>query len=155
MTLLYGWAERGDRVPGAVPFNWEENITMLGALNSNGLACMMTVNGGTDGDVFLAFVRELLVPVLCKGQVVVLDNLSAHKVAGVREEIESTGAELLYLPPYSPDLNPIEQCWSKLKNLLRKVGAETRDTLDKTLGEAMKCVTASDAEGWISECGYI
>ena len=155
MALLYGWGERGDRVPGALPFNRGENITMLGALNLEGLMCMMTVNGGTTEEVFLAFVEQMLVPVLRKGQVVVLDNLTSHKVDGVREAIEKAEAKLMYLPPYSPELNPIEQCWSKLKNLLRKGAARTRDALDKVLGDAMKCVTSSDAEGWFSECGYL
>ncbi len=155
MVLLYGWGEKGDRVPCSVPFNRGENITMLGALNPNGLTCMMTVNGATDGDVFLVFVRNLLVPTLSKGQVVVLDNLAAHKVTGVREAIEATGAKLLYLPPYSPEFNPIEKCWSKVKNMLRKAGARTRDALDTAIGEAMKCVSSSDAIGWFSACGYL
>ena len=107
------------------------------------------------GDVFLAFVEQLLVPILREGDVVVMDNLSAHKVAGVRKLIEGAGAELIYLPPYSPDLNPIEQCWSKIKHLLRKACAHTRDALDEALGEAMKRVTCSDAFGWFSECGYL
>ncbi len=155
MTLLYGWGESGDRVPGTAPFKTKENITMLGAMNLNGLICMMTVNGGTTEEVFQAFIDQLLVPVLRKGQFVVLDNLSSHKVEGVRESIEKSGAKLVYLPPYSPELNPIEQCWSKLKNLLKKAAARTRETLDDVLGKAMKCVTAKDAEGWFSECGYI
>ena len=128
---------------------------MLGAIRLDGFQCMMTVNGGTDGDVFLAFVEQLLVPTLKKDDVVVLDNLSAHKVKGVQELIEGAGANLLYLSPYSPDFNPIEQCWSKLKHLLRKVGAKTRDALDKALGEAMKLVSNSDCFGWFSECGYL
>ena len=128
---------------------------MLGALRLDGLHCLMTVNGGTDGDVFLAFIEQLVVPTLRQGDVVVLDNLSAHKVKGVRELIDGAGAELVYLPPYSPELNPIEQCWSKLKHLLRKASARTRDALDNALGKAMKQVTSSDCHGWFSACGYL
>ena len=128
---------------------------MLGALNLDGVLCMMTVNGSTTGDVFLAFIEQVLVPKLSNGDVVVLDNLSAHKVTGVSDMIEASGAEVIYLPPYSPDFNPIEQCWSKLKQLLRKAEARTRDALDNALAEAMTCVTGSDAQGWFSGCGYI
>lgn len=114
----------------------------------------MTVNRGTDGDVFLTFIRTLLVPTLKAGDVVILDNLSAHKVSGVREAIEAAGASLLYLPPYSCDYNPIELAWSKLKNILRSLEARTRETLDAAIATAMNCISVSDARGWFNHCGY-
>jgi transposase len=154
MTREYARAPRGDRAPGRKPFGWGDNITILGALRTSGLKTVMTVNGGTDTDVFLIFVRKLLVPSLRRGDIVVLDNLSAHKVAGVREAIEGAGASVLYLPPYSCDLNPIELAWSKLKGILRSLEARTRDALDAAIAVAMKAVSRADARAWIRHCGY-
>lgn len=154
MTREYARAPRGERAPGRKPFGWGDNITILGALRWNGLKTVMTVNGGTDTDVFLTFIRELLVPSLRRGDVVVLDNLSAHKVAGVREAIEDAGASVLYLPPYSCDWNPIEMAWSKLKSILRSLEARTRDALDAAIAVAMKSISRADARGWITHCGY-
>ena len=154
MTREYARAPRGERAPGRKPFGWGDNITILGALRCNGLQTVMTVNGGTDTDVFLTFIRQLLVPSLRPGDIVILDNLSAHKVAGVREAIEAAGASLLYLPPYSCDFNPIELAWSKLKNILRSLEARTRDALDAAIAVAMKQISAADAIGWINHCGY-
>jgi transposase len=154
LTRLYGRAARGQRALGSVPQNYGENLTLLGALSLTGLCAPMTIAGATDGAVFLAYVEQVLCPVLSAGDVVVLDNLSAHKVKGVREAIVACGAEVLYLPPYSPDMNPIEKCWSKLKSLLRAVGARTREALEAAIGEVIRQVTASDAEGWFGSCGY-
>ena len=133
MTPMYGRAPRGERVVGSVPQNDGENLTVIGALTESGLQAVMTVDGVTDGEVFRAYVKQVLCPTLQAGDVVILDNLGAHKVAGIREAIESKGAEVIYLPPYSPDLNPIEQCWSKLKSAARTIGAELVRPLKKQL----------------------
>jgi transposase len=154
MSREYARAPRGQRAPGRKPFGWGDNITILGALRLSGLETVMTVNGGTDGDVFLTFIRTLLVPTLKPGDIVILDNLSAHKVFGVRAAIEAAGASLLYLPPYSCDYNPIELAWSKLKNILRSLEARTRDALDAAIATAMKRISRSDARGWFHHCGY-
>jgi DDE superfamily endonuclease len=110
MTRLYGRAPRGERAVGSVPINYGSNITIIGALGVGGLSALMTVDGAADGDVFRAYVNWVLWPSLKPGEVVVMDNLSAHKVSGIREAIEKRGARLIYLPPYSPDLSPIEKC---------------------------------------------
>lgn len=114
----------------------------------------MTVDGATDAAVFRTYVEKILAPTLMPGDIVVMDNLGAHKVKGVRESIEDAGATLLYLPPYSPDWSPIEPCWSKLKTYLRAAKARTRELLDEALKRALDTVTASDARGWFMHCGY-
>ncbi len=114
----------------------------------------MTVDGAVDGLVFLAYVEQVLAPTLSAGDVVVMDNLGAHKVKGVRETVEAKGAKLIYLPPYSPDLNPIEKCWSKIKTYLRAAKARTREALEKALKEALMLITVEDAAGWFASCGY-
>jgi transposase len=154
MTRLYGRAKRGERVFDSVPQNYGENITMLACLAASGVSAPMTVEGAVDGAVFLAYVKAVLAPTLIKGDVVVMDNLGAHKVKGVREAIEAKGAKLIYLPPYSPDLNPIEKCWSKIKTYLRAAKARTRGALEQALKEALLLVTESDARGWLASCGY-
>ena len=154
MTRLFGRAPRGERVVDAVPQNYGSNVTMIGALSLQGLDAVMTVNGATDGDVFQAYVEQVLGPTLVAGDVVIMDNLGAHKVAGIREAIERQGAQVVYLPPYSPDLSPIEPCWSKIKTALRKAKARTRDALERALAEAMSTVTVVDARNWFMHCGY-
>ena len=114
----------------------------------------MTINGAVDGDVFKVYVAQVLLATLAAGDVVVMDNLPAHKVAGVCELIEQCGAKLIYLPPYSPDLNPIEKCWSKIKTYLRRAKARTREELEKALREALLLITEEDAQGWFKSCGY-
>ena len=155
MTRLYGRAPRGERVLGSSPQNYGQNVTLLGALSCTGLAAVMTVEGATDSDVFRAYVREVLCPTLRTGDLVVADNLSAHKAAGVQEAIAAKGARLLYLPPYSPDLNPIEQCWSKIKTFLRAAKARTREALDAAVRRALATVTEADARAWFAHCGYV
>jgi transposase len=155
MTRLYGRAPKGERVVGSAPQNYGENVTMLGTLSCTGLGAMMTVNGATDADVSRVYVRDVLAPTLSEGDIVVMDNLSAHKVAGVRETLEARGARLIYLPPYSPDLNPIERCWSKIKTALRAAKARTREALDEAITLALATVTESDARGWFTHCGYV
>lgn len=155
MTRLYGRAPRGERALGSAPQNYGQNITMLGALSCRGLEAVMTVEGATDSDVFRAYVQEVLCPTLHAGDVVVADNLSAHKAAGIQEALAARGARLLYLPPYSPDLNPIERCWSKIKTFLRAAKARTREALDAAVARALATVTASDARAWFAHCGYV
>lgn len=154
LTRLFGRAPRGERVVDSVPKNYGENVTMLGALSLQGVEALMTVNGATDGDIFLAFVREVLAPTLGEDDVVIWDNLGAHRSQAVREAVEARGAKLLFLPPYSPDLNPIERCWSKIKTYLRAAKARTRETLEEAIKQALATVTESDAQGWFRHSGY-
>lgn len=154
LTRLYGRAPRGERVLGSVPKNYGQNLTLLASLSATGVEAVMTVEGATDGDVFRAYVREVLAPTLSTGDIVVLDNLGAHKVEGVRAAVEARGARLLYLPPYSPDLNPIERCWSKIKTALRAAKARTREALEAAIKQALATVTESDARAWFKHCGY-
>jgi transposase len=123
-------------------------------MSLRGLEAVMTIESATDGDVFLAYLQHLLCPKLKAGDVVVMDNLSAHRVKGVRELIAASGAELLYLPPYSPDFNPIEQAWSKLKQLLRAAKARTAAALQQAVAEALKAISADNAAAWFRHCGY-
>ena len=154
MTRRYGRAPRGERVVGAVPHNYGANVTMLAALSLQGIEAVMTIDGATDAEVFRAYVEQALCPTLVPGDIVIMDNLRAHKVTGTRERIEACGAQLIYLPPYSPDLSPIEPCWSKLKTLLRTAQARPRDALDAAIQQVLAAVTPSDARGWFRHCGY-
>ena len=128
--------------------------TIIGALTTAGLAALMTIEGGTSGPVFSAYAKDVLAPTLRPGNVLVLDNLAAHRVADVRQAVEAAGARLMFLPPYSPELNPIEESWSKVKEDLRKQEPRTTEQIDTSLVEAAKRVTASDAVGWIQHAGY-
>lgn len=154
MARDYARAPRGQRALATKPVNRGRHVTMLGALGRHGIVAAMTVEGFTDGDVFLAFLREVLVPQLRPGQVIIMDNLTAHNVAGVVEAMTTAGARLLYLPPYSPDLSPIEECWSKVKALLRAKAARTLETLEQAIAEALAAITATDARGWFTHAGY-
>ena len=154
MTRLYGRAAKGERVVETVPQNYGENITMLASLSLSGISAPMTLNGAVDGVVFKTYVEQVLCPTLHAGDIVVMDNLPAHKVSGIKELIEASRAKLIYLPPYSPDLNPIEKCWSKIKTYLRRAKARTRAELEKALREALLLITKEDAVGWFRSCGY-
>lgn len=154
MTRLYARARRGLRAVMTAPVNKGKNVTIIGALGLSGIVAAMTVEAATTGLIFLAFLEQVLCPLLRPGQVVVMDNLSAHKVEGVRTLIEATGARLLYLPSYSPYLNPIEQCWSKLKAILRSKQAREPTALDQAITEAIEAVSPVDAHGWFKHCGY-
>jgi len=154
LTRLFGRAAPGVRVAEGVPQNYGENVTMWAAIGIGGVSAPMTINGAVDGAVFLTYVREVLAPTLSVGDIVVLDNLGAHKVAGVAEAIAACGAKVEYLPPYSPDYNPIEQCWSKLKTALRKAKARTREALEAALKEALLQITKTDVRAWFAHCGY-
>jgi transposase len=127
---------------------------MIGALDVNGVRAMMTVEGATDGEVFETFLERVLLRKLKPGDIVVLDNVGAHKTAEVRRLVRAAGARVLFLPPYSPDLNPIELCWSKLKALLREFGARTSEALDDAIRRAMDLIDSGDAAAWFSHCGY-
>jgi transposase len=153
LTRLFARAPKGQRVADSVPQNYGENVTMLGALSLAGVEALMTVNGATDGDIFLVFVREVLSPTLGAGDVF-WDNLGAHRSIAVREAVEARGARLIFLPPYSPDMNPIERCWSKIKTALRAAKARTRETLEAAIKQALATVTESDARSWFAHCGY-
>jgi transposase len=137
MTRLYARATGGGRIHEATPGGHWKIMTILGAMSLNGRIATMTIEEPTDTDIFLAYIEHLLYPVLKPGDVVVMDNLSAHKAPAVREWIEKAGAELLYLPPYSPDLNPIEKAWAKLKQRLRAAKARSKETLDQAITEAL------------------
>lgn len=154
MTRFYGRGTPGERVVESVPQNYGSNITMLAAISLSGICAPMTVSGAVDGIVFKTYLEKVLCPTLEAGDCVVMDNLPAHKVAGIKELIEAAGAKLIYLPPYSPDLNPIEKCWSKIKTALRAVKARTREALETALKAALLTITLEDAAGWFESCGY-
>ena len=154
MTRLWGRAPRGERVQEATPDGRWQVLTTLGTMSLRGMEAVMTVASATDGDVFHAYVEQVLCVTLQAGDVVVMDNLSAHKVAGIRELMAARGAQLVYLPPYSPDLNPIEQAWSKFKQFLRTAKARTAEALDQAITEALKTITADNAKAWFRHCGY-
>jgi transposase len=148
MTRRYARAERGVRVHETTPEgNWKI-LTILGAMSLRGMIATMTVEAATDAEIFLAYLDHVLCPALRPGDVVVLDNLSSHKVAGVRDRIEGAGAELLYLPPYSPDFNPIEKAWAKLKQLLRAAKARTAEALEQAIAELLPAIRPQDAKAW-------
>jgi transposase len=154
MTRRYGRAPAGERVIGRVPQNYGQKVTMLGTLGVHGLEAVMTVDGATDAAVFRTYGKQVWGPTLTPGDIVVMDNLQAHKAVGVQQAIARRGARLLYLPPYSPDLSPIEPCWSKLKTALRRAKARTRVALDMAIAEAMMTISHTDAWGWFKHCGY-
>ena len=153
MARRYARAPAGARAVGVVPAGHWRQLTILGGLSLEGLVACMSIEAATDRDVFHAFVAHVLVPALKPGQVVVLDNLSSHKPPAVRALIEGAGCTLLYLPPYSPDFNPIEQTFSKDKGLLRTAEASTRGALVGAMGAALSAVSAQDAAGFFGHCG--
>ena len=148
MTRLYARGLGGARIHEAAPQgNWKI-LTILGAMSIRGMVAAMTIEAATDTDIFLAYLDRCLCPQLRPGNVVVMDNLSSHKAQGVRERIEAAGALLLYLPPYSPDLNPIEKAWSKLKTLLRAAKARTKEALEQAIAELLPEITPENATAW-------
>lgn len=153
MTRLFARALEGERAIGSIPGNKGGNVTLLGGLSLDGLIAAMTVPGSTNTDVFLTYVTQVLVPQLWKGAIVVMDNLKVHHAEIVRVAIESVGAKVKFLPPYSPDLSPIELCWSKLKQFLRSCEARTLESLDQAMAEAVNYITEDDAFGWCNHCG--
>jgi transposase len=153
LSPIYGWSRRGTRVCFEVPRNWGANVTLLSSMTHEGMGPSLAVEGPTTKAVFEAYVDRVLAPELLPGQIVVMDNLSSHRGSRIRELIEGRGCELLYLPPYSPDLNPIEEAFAKLKALLRKAQARTREALLEAMGQALDAVTASDARGFFEHRG--
>jgi len=155
MTRLYARAPRGQRAYGKVPRNRGKNTTLIAAMTLQGaMGESMAIEGATDAEVFEAYVEHFLAPTLKEGQVVVLDGLGAHRTEKVRELVEGRGADLLFLPSYSPDLNPIEEAFSKIKGMVRKVGARTREALVEAIERALAAVTPEDAAGWFVHAGY-
>ncbi|MFQ6028101.1 MAG: IS630 family transposase [Dehalococcoidia bacterium] len=154
MTRRYGRAPRGQRAVGSVPENRGPNTTVLGILGLSGVSAVATLEGAINGTKFQNYVEQTLGPTLTAGDVVVMDNLPAHKVAGIAEAIQQRGAQLIYLPPYSPDLSPIELCWSKVKTYLGKAKARNQENLETALAQALATVTRSDAQNWFRHCGY-
>jgi transposase len=154
LVPLYAWSRRGERAPAKAPRNWGKNVTLLSSMSIEGMGPSLAVEGATTRGVFEAYLEEVLAPTLLPGQVVVMDNLSAHKGGRVREIVEERGCELLYLPPYSPDYNPIEEAFAKLKGLLRKSGARSRQALVEAMGRALDAITVGDARGFFGHCGY-
>lgn len=154
MTPTYARSPRGQRAPDAVPRNRGAVTTMLAALTVRGMEALMTVLGGTSGPVFVAYVEHFLAPLLRPGDIVVLDNLGAHKVQRARELIEARGATLKFLPPYSPDFSPIELAWSKVKQAMRAAKPRTHQDIDDAFDDAARAVTSADARSYFNACGY-
>ena len=154
MTRRYGRAPRGEREAEGVPAGHWRTLTLLAALTTEGVLASMMIESPTDGDVFLAYVEQVLCPRLEPGHLVILDNLAAHKLAAVRQLIQSRGAQVLYLPPYSPDFNPIEQAWSKLKQRLRAAKARRLGNLESAVAQAIAAITPENALAWFRHCGY-
>lgn len=153
-TPRYGWAPRGEDAPGShVQGKWE-TMTMVGALALDGFRGFMTIDAGTGNDVFRAFVQKELVPNLKAGDIVVMDNLSAHKSKPVVTAIENTEARVLFTPPYSPEFNPIEKTWGKIKDILRRAETLTREAFDGAVSKAMDAITDQDRRGWLRHAGY-
>jgi len=154
MTLRYGRAPRGERAHDSVPHNYGAHTSLIGAMGLRGLVATLTVEGAVDTDCFNAYAERVLGPRLRKGDVVVLDNLGAHRASRIEEVAEGRGAQVLWLAPYSPDFSPIEQCWSKIKSYLRGAKARTQEQLDEALAAAIGLVTKADIRGWFKHCGY-
>jgi len=154
LTSLYARAPKGERAYGEAPRNWGKNVTLIASLSAEGIGATMSVEGATDGAAFETYVEHFLAPTLQRGQIVVMDNLQVHKSRRVKELIEGAEAEVLFLPPYSPDFSPIEEAFSKVKGILRRLGARTRETLLQATGEALDAVSRWDAAGWFRHCGY-
>jgi transposase len=154
MARLRGRAKRGQRCRAAIPHGHWKTTTFTAGLRLNGLAAPMVLDGPMNGEAFLAYIKQVLVPELEKGDIVIMDNLPAHKVNGVRQAIEGAGARLLYLPPYSPDFNPIEMAFSKLKALLRKAAARTIPELWDTIAESLNHFTPQECKNYFAAAGY-
>jgi transposase len=154
LSPLYAYSPKGQRARCSVPRNWGANITLLSSMSTEGMGPCLAVQSSTTREVFESYVEQVLAPSLRPGQVVVMDNLSSHKGGRVSELIEQRGCELLYLPPYSPDLNPIEEAFAKVKTLLRRFEARTREALVEAMGRALDAVTARDAHGFFEHRGY-
>ncbi len=154
MARLRGWAPKGERCRAAIPHGHWKTITFVGGLTHAGFVAPMLLDGPMDGESFLAWIEQMLAPTLREGDIVVMDNLPAHKVAGVRQAIEARGAKLRYLPPYSPDLNPIENAFSKLKAHVRKSAARTLDALEQAAANALRQFKPNQCANFFAHAGY-
>jgi transposase len=154
MVRRYGWGLKGKRLVDAAPAGHWRTTTFVAGLRASGIIAPFVLDGPMTGPVFRAYVEQVLVPELEPTDVVVMDNLAAHKVAGIEEAIRAVEASILYLPPYSPDLNPIEQAFAKLKGLLRKAAARTRDTLWDAIGRALDAFTPAECQNYLANCRY-
>ena len=154
MVRRYGWAPRGERLVQATPHGHWCTTTFVAGLRSTGLVAPLVLDGPMNGQAFLAYMEQVLAPTLRPDDVVVMDNLGAHKVAGVTDAIRAVGASLLFLPPYSPDLNPIEQAFAKLKALLRRAAARTRDALWTTIGQLISEFSPAECRNYLANSGY-
>jgi transposase len=154
LSPIYGYAPKGERLRLSVPRKRGKNTTVLSSMSLEGMGPTLAVEGATTALVFEAYVEQVLAPSLCPGQVVVLDNLGAHRPQRIRESIEQQGCELVYLPAYSPDYNPIEEAFAKIKNLLRKAAARTKEALVEAIGATLSEISAQDARGFFEHAGY-
>jgi transposase len=154
MTPLYGRNFGGERLVDKTPCGRWETTTLIGALRLDATTACMTMDGAMDGIAFMAYIKNFLCPTLRPGDIVIMDNLSSHSVQGVIEAIETCGAKVCFLPPYSPDFNPIEKMWSKIKQHLKRTKARSKETLLDAIAQALAKVTATDAQGWFTSCGY-
>jgi transposase len=154
LTRLYGWAPHDRRATGSAPRNHGKNTTLVAALAPDGLRVPWLIEGAMETTTFEWYITEQLAPTLRPGQIVVLDNLSVHKAASIRQALETRHCQLLFLPPYSPDFTPIEQAFSKIKALLRGLGARTKEALWEAVGVAIAAITPADAIAWFAHAGY-
>ena len=154
MARRYGRAPRGERVIASVPHGHWKTSTFVAGLRDGSITAPLVIDGAMNGETFRAYIEQFLAPTLAHGDIVIMDNLASHKVAGVREAIEARGASLIYLPPYSPDLNPIEQAFAKLKALLRKAAPRTVEALWTVIGDALSAFSPSECENYLADAGY-
>ena len=154
LARAYGRAAPGQRVVETKPSTRGENVSVIGALGADALRAVMSVPGAVDGDACLVFTQQVLAPRLQPGNIVFMDNVPTHKMPAITKAITAVGAQVKFLPPYSPDFSPIEQCWSKVKTFLRSVAARTRKDLDAALSQALAAITPHDIAGWFAHCGY-
>jgi len=154
MALRYGRGTRGERVISTVPLIRGNRMTLIGAVSIERVVSALYGEWAANGEIFLHFIEKCLCPVLKKEDVVVMDNVAFHKVSGVKEAIHAVGARVIYLPPYSPDLNPIENMWGKIKHYLRKMAARTVESLHASIQTTFKMITNSDLHGWFNHAGY-
>jgi transposase len=154
LSPVYAYSPKGRRAYAEVPRNRGKNTTLLASMSLEGMGACLAVEGATTATVFESYIERLLTPTLKRGQIIVVDNLNAHKGERVRELIEERGCELLYLPPYSPDFNPLEEAFSKIKGSLRKAQARSREALVEALGRAISAISAMDARGFFKHGGY-
>lgn len=154
MARLRGWARQGERCHAAIPHGHWKTITFVGGLTLSGVVAPMLLDGPMDGEYFRAWVEQMLAPALKRGDIVMMDNLPAHRVAGIRPAIETVGARLLYLPPYSPDLNPIENAFAKLKAIVRAAAARSFDALEAAAARAIASILPAECANFFAHAGY-